>query len=201
MAYFVTTPQIGVAGLNAVYTSNGIGFPWVSATVNPLPSVAIEQMFGQIVSAQDSSSQTTGGGGEFIFLQVPTSTTVTPGLFYTWDGAYKIAVVGTSVSSAVDSGRPIALAVNTVASNASSNQATWFQVQGRGTVLRTPLISTNVQPNVALYVSAATAGRVRTTASIFRTIIGLRSANQATVASTVSTLVVYLNRPNIGPGV
>lgn len=200
MAYFVTTPQIGVAGLNAVYTAAALGYPWVSSTVNPLPSVAIEQMFGQIVSAQNTD-QTVGGGGEFIFLRVPLSTTITPGLWYSWTGAYDATVVGTAVTSSQDSGRPVALAINTVASNASSLQGTWFQVQGRATTLRTPLTSTAIQPNVALYVSGATAGRVRTTASIFRTIIGLRSANQATVASTVSTLVVYLNRPNIGPGV
>jgi hypothetical protein len=200
MAYFVTTPQIGVAGLNAVYTSGLLGFPWVSATVNPLPSAAIEEMFGQIISAQ-STDTTVGGGGEFIFLQIPTSTTVTPGLFYTWDGAYKIAVVATTQASQANSGRPIALAINTVSSNGTSNQATWFQVQGRGTALRSTFTTLNVQPNIPLYVSAATAGRIRSTASVFRTIIGLRSANVATVASNVSTLLVYLNRPNIGPGI
>lgn len=200
MSYIVTTPQIGVAGLNAVYTAAALGYPWVSATVNPLPSAAIEQMFGQIVSAQDSSSSTAGGGGEFIFLRVPTSTAITAGLFYGWTGAYDATVLAASVASQASSGKPIALAINTVASNASSLQGTWFQVQGRGTALKSSATS-NVQPNVSLYVSSVTAGRVRTTASVFRTIIGLRSANQATVASTTSTLIVYLDRPKVGPGI
>lgn len=199
MPYFVTTPQIGVAGLNAVYTAAALGYPWVSSTVNPLPSAAIEQMFGQIISAQNTDA-TVGGGGEFIFLRIPLSTTVTPGLFYDWNGAYDVAVLGTAVTTAQDTGRPLALAINTVASNASSLQGTWFQVQGRGTALKSGTTN-NIQPNIALYISNATAGRLRTTASIFRTIIGLRSANTATVASTTSTVLVYLNRPNAGPGV
>lgn len=200
MAYIVTNAQIGVAGLNAVYTASGLGYPWVSATVNPLPAAAIEQMFGWIVSAQDSSSQTTGGGGEFIFLRVPTSTAITAGLFYGWTGAYDATVLASSVASQASSGKPIALAINTVSSNASSLQGTWFQIQGRGTALKNATGSP-VQPNVQLYVSSTTAGRLRTTASVFRTIIGIRSANQATVASTTSSLIVYLHRPSVGPGI
>jgi hypothetical protein len=199
MAFIAIDQLIGSAGLNAVYTAGNLGYPWVSSTVNPLPAVAIEQMFGQIIAAQNNSSISTqngsaiAGGAEFIFLKIPTSTTVTPGLFYTWDGAYNVTVASTTNTS----GRPLALAINTVSSNASSAQGTWFQVQGLGVALKSSFIS-NVQPNVALYISG-TAGRVRTTASTLKSIIGIRSGNTVTVASTTSTLLVYLNRPNSGP--
>lgn len=200
MAYFVTSNTIGVVDIGAVYTAGGLGYPWASPS-GDLPAFTPEQQFGQIVWAQDLSSSTAGGGAAFIFLKVPTSTTTTAGLLYYWKGDYTIVVVPTAVSSAAVSGTPIAVAVNSVASNASSIQATWFQVQGRCTVLKGLNVSNNVQPNVPLFVSGATAGRIRTTSSAFRTIIGFRSANTATVASTTSTVTAYLNFPSIGPGV
>jgi hypothetical protein len=191
MTYAVSQGRaIGIPDLNAVYTTLGV------PGVGNLPSVTTEAQPGEIVTAWDKSL----GSGEFILLEVPTSTTVTPGLLYTWKGDYSIAVVATSVASAAASGLPIALAINTVSSNASSVQWTWFQIQGKGTVLTSLTGTVRKQPNVPLFVSNVTAGRVRTTASIFRTIIGIRSANTVTVASTVSTLAVYLNRPSIGPG-
>lgn len=202
--YIANSNLIGSVDLTQVITAGNLGSPFTSSTSNPLPSVPMEQMLGQTIGAYSPNPTTSAENGyaEFIWLAVPTSTAVTPNLVYRYNAAtFKIVVVPTAVSASALSGAPVCVAVNTVASNATSVQYTWFQIYGRSTVLRTPLISTNVQPDVALYVSAATAGRVRTTASIFRTIIGIRSANLATIASTVSILPVFLNRPNIGPGV
>lgn len=199
MTYINTQPTIGIAQLDTVYTAGGLGYPWVSPS-GDLPAFTPEQQFGQITWAQDLSSSTAGGGGAFIFLKIPTSTTVTAGLLYYWKGDYTIVVVPASVASQAVSGTPVAVAVNAVASNTTSQQATWFQVQGRCSVLKSSGTS-NVQPNVPLYVSSVTAGRVRTTASIYRTIIGLRGANTATVASTTSSILAYIEFPSITAGI
>jgi len=183
---------IGVADLAAVYTAGNIGAPGVTV----LPSTVIEQALGSIVSGQ-SFDTTYGGYAKFIFLAVPTSTTTTQGLLYKWKGDYTIEVVATAVSSQAQSGLPVALCLNTVASNTTSIQYTWFLVQGRGQALKS--VSITAQPSVPLFVSGATAGRVRTTASIYRSYIGMRSANTST--ATGSILPVYLEFPSIAPGI
>lgn len=183
---------IGVADVAAVYTAGNIGAPGLTV----LPSVVIEQNIGSIVTAQ-SFDTNFGGFAKLIFLAVPTSTTVTQGLSYTYKGDYSIVVVPTAVSSAAVSGLPVCWALNTVASNATSIQYTWFFVQGRCASLKTATIS--VQPSVPLFISGATAGRVRATASIFRCFIGVRSAN--TVTASGSILPIVLEFPSCGPGV
>lgn len=202
--YIANTWLLGSVDLTQVITAGALGAPYTSSTVNPLPSVPIEQMLGQIIGAYspNATTSTENGWAEFIYLAVPTSTAITPNLVYRWNAAtFRVVIVPTAVSSSALSGAPVAVAVNTVASNATSVQYTWFQVTGRCQVLRSISGTANVQPDVPLYVSNVTAGRVRGTASIFRTIIGMRSANLATVATATSTLAAYVSRPNIGPGV
>lgn len=192
MTYVITQGRgIGIPDLGAVYTT--LGVPGVSN----LPSVPTEAQLGEIVSAYDTASNAAatgaGGFGEFILLAVPTSTAVTAGLFYYWTPSdYKIVIVPATVSTTV-SGSNIAMAVNTVTSNASTVQYTWFQITGRCTALKTAV---QVLPNVPLYVSA-TAGRVKVLLSTFRAILGARSANATTVTSTTSTVAIYINRPVI----
>ena len=200
MAYFQNSSLIGVVDITQVITAGNVGSPWVSSS-GALPAVTPEQMLGQIIEAQNSATiANLGGGGEFIFLKIPTSTTVTPGLFYSWKGDYTISVVPTAVSSAAVSGFPIALAINTVASNGTLAQYTWFQVSGLGTAYRGSTTAV-LAVNVPLFVSNVTAGKIRATASIFRCIIGIRSANTATISAAISATPVYLQRPCIGPGV
>lgn len=194
MTYYITSPIIGAADLNAVYTAGALGYPWVSATSNPLPSVQVEQMFGQIASAQGPST-TLEGGGEFIFLRIPTSTTVTAGLLYGWGLAasgYDIVVVPTTASTTATSGIPIAVAINAVASNATSAQGTWFQVEGRCTVLKDAV---KMAPGAPVYFSKSAAGRVRVIGSAFYGIIGMRSATASTITTTTSSALMYINRP------
>lgn len=182
---------IGVADVSAVYTAGLVGAPGIT----PLPSVVIEQQLGSTVKAI-SYDTTYGGEAWLIFLAVPTSTTVTQGLVYNWKGDGTIVVNPTAVSSAAVSGVPVAVALNTVASNTTLVQYTWFLVRGRAAALKS--VSITAQPNAPLFISGATAGRVRTTASIFRCFIGFRGANIAT--ATGSILPVWLNFPNCGPG-
>lgn len=193
MAYFQTSAIIGVADLNTVYTQGQLGYPWVSSTVNPLPAVPIEQMFGQIVEAQ-GPSVTLEGGGEFIFLRVPASTTITAGLMYSWGDAasgYDVTALPTSSGTTTTSGAPIAVAINAVTSS-TSVQATWFQIQGRCTVLKDAV---KMAPGAPVYFSKSAAGRVRVIGSAFYGIIGMRSATASTITTTTSSALMYLHRP------
>jgi len=193
-SYKLSQNIIGVADVSGVYTAGQPGAPFSTST---LPATIIEQQLGSIVTAQSNDS-TYGGMSSWIFLAVPTSTTVSQGLAYTYKGSdFTIVVQPTSVASAAVSGLPVVWALNSVSSNSTSVQYTWFLCQGRGAALKTATIS--VQPNVPLFVSNATAGRVRPTASIFRCYIGVRSANSVTASGSVLPIVV--NFPNIGPGV
>ncbi len=183
---------IGAPDLGTTYVAGSPGAPGITG----LPAVTTEAQLGTIVTGL-SYDTTYGGNAKFILLAIPTSTTTTQGLMYSYKGDYTIVVVPTAVSSAAVSGLPVALCINSTASNASSIQYAWFQIQGRGAALKT--VSITAQPSVPLFVSGATAGRVRTTASIFRCFIGLRSANIAT--ATGSILPVVMNFTTIGPGV
>jgi len=181
---------IGAADIAAVYTAGALGAPGIT----PLPSAVIEQQLFQVVKGT-SYDATYGGTAQFIFLAIPTSSTVTQGLLYTYNGS-GVVVLGTSIATASQSGLPLVLALNTVASNANSIQYSWFLVQGRGAALKTATIA--VQPGAPLFVSGLTAGRVRTTGSAFRSIIGVRASN--TVTASGSVLPVILQFPNVGSG-
>lgn len=199
MAYITTSPIIGVAGLNAVYSTpaagpSGLGYPWTSSTLNPLPSVPVEQLFGKIISAE-WNDPTSGGGGEFIFLRVPTSTTVTAGLLYTWGDSgsgYDVTLLPTSASTTTTSGAPVAVAINAVTSSSTLTQGTWFQIQGRCTVLKEAV---KMAPGAPVYFSKSAAGRVRVIGSAFFAILGMRSATLTTITTTTSSALMYLHRP------
>ena len=199
--YVPNTWLLGSIDLTSVVTAGNLGAPFSTTT---LPSVTIEQQLGQIVGAWADNSLTASyqsGWAEFIFLAIPTSTTVTAGFWYSYDAStFGIIVVPTSIASGAISGIPVCVAYNTVASNTTSIQYTWFQVTGRASTFRAPTaksVGSTAQP---IFVSGTTAGKIQTTASTLRTIIGARTANTGTVVSNTSAITVYLNRPNIGPG-
>lgn len=194
--YSVTgQPIIGVADLNAVYTAGALGYPWVSSTSNPLPSVPIEQLFGCIVGAENPDT-TVGGGGEFIFLRIPASTTVTAGLFYSWGDAasgYDITVLPITAATTTSSGAPVAVAINSLVSTTSVT-GSWFQIQGRCTVLKDAV---KMAPGAPVYFSKSAAGRVRVVGSAFYGILGARSATASTITTTTSSALLYLHRPTL----
>jgi hypothetical protein len=186
MAYSLVDNRIGTPDLSSVIVSGAIGTPGTTA----LPSAVLEAQLGEIRDGFD----TTNGYGKFIFLKVPVSTTVTVGLLYQWDKNYTIAVVpvaGTSKNTAV----PVAAAINTVSSNSSAVQYTWFQIQGQAVVLKTAVAAA---PSVPVYISA-TAGRIKFVSSTGQAILGARTANTTTVTSTTSSVLVYLNQSSL-PG-
>lgn len=190
-AYKLSDNIIGVPDIGTVAVAATLGAPGILQ----LPSVTVEDYVGTQAKGQ-SLDAIYGGEATFILLAIPTSTTVTAGLMYSYKGDYTIVVVPTAVSSSAVSGLPVVLAVTAVASNASSIQYTWFMTKGRGQGLAA--VGITKQPSVPLFVSNTAAGRVRATSSAFRAYIGMRSANTGT--TTGSILPVLLNFPNITAG-
>lgn len=176
MAYSASTARLGIVDLNAVVTTLG------SPGIGNLPSVTTEPQLGEIVTGWDTSL----GGGEFIFLAVPTTTVIAAGSMVNWDANYRVALLPTTVKT----GLSVGVAIAAFASNAAL-QYGWFQIQGKATTLKTAV---TVSPNSAVFITTTTTGRVQNVSSTGRQIIGARTANTATVTSTTSTVLVFLNR-------
>lgn len=97
-------------------------------------------------------------------------------------------VVALSVASA-NKNYPLAVAL---AANATgANNYGWFAIQGTVSVLKTASVVTG---NVAVYMSA-TAGRITPTAASGKQVTNARTMNQASVATTTSSVLVYIDRP------
>ena len=205
MTFSCTQASIGVQDLLSVYTAGALGSPSTGAnsSTTVLPSAILEARLGEIVRGSDPETPTgnavSGGGGEFIFLAIPTSTATTKGLLYYWKGDYTIVVLPTSLATTTTSGSPLAACIVAASSNATSVQYAWFQIQGRCQLLKVSTISINA--NVPLYASSTTAGKVQASAVTLRAIIGIRSANTATAVTGASVLYAYLNRPSMTAGV
>lgn len=180
MTYANTDNKIGVPDITSVITSGNLGTPGVGG----LPSVTTEVQLGEIVDAFDSAN---GCKGKFIMLKVPVSTTVTPGLLYQYDKNYTVTLVPVGATSK-NTAASVVAAVNTVASNASSVQYTWFCIQGSVAVLKTAVA---VSPSSPVYMSA-TAGRIKVLSSAGMSILGARTNNTATVSAAVSSVPVIL---------
>lgn len=181
MAYTSINKVIGTPDLSTVVVSPALGTPGITG----LPSVTMDTQLGTIAQGRDA----TLGDGNFIFLRVPVSTAVTPGLLYQWDRNYQITVVPAGATS-TNTGVSVAVGINTVASNASFVQYTWFLIEGQATTLKTAVA---IPPGSKIFMSA-TAGRIYVTASAGKQIEGARSGNTATISAAVSTVVVYFNQ-------
>lgn len=201
---FRSTPvrSIGYPDVNGVYATLGAPFSAdAGGNGGDLPSVTTAAQPGEIVSAWDPVN----GFAEFIFLSVAEGAAITPGLLYSWQAAsgngpaFQAELMPTAVSAQGVSGWPVAVAVNAVVANANNIQYTWFQITGYTTVLKAGTIKFPTAG--AIFLSGVTQGRIRSTASAFRTIIGMRLASITTIATTTSTVPVFLNRPNMGPGI
>ena len=178
MAYTIVENQSGllqIATIDTGVTSPG-GVSSGSATVIPTPP----NVLGKIVRADDP----TYGEGEFILLLGVAATEV--GLVVKYNATtYQTVVVTNSTVQDV----PVAVAM-------SANLAGtfgWYQIAGNAVIKKTAVA---VTPQVTLFLSG-TAGRVKVLASAGLQILGARSANLATIASTVSTVTVTINRPHL----
>lgn len=153
-----------------------------------LPSVTYEPQLGEIRKAYDP---VLGTAAEFIYLQIPASTAITANLCYIWNAGYILAVLPVLATSK-NTNAPVCVAPVAVASN-TAVQYGWFQIQGEATVLKTAV---TVSPNVIVFASG-TAGRIKVLTSAGGQIVGMRSFNAATVTSTTSTVLCFLNRPQM----
>ena len=136
---------------------------------------------GTIAMWQDTD--TSGQGvGEFIYLLGVVGTVV--GHMVTYNTTTFQTAVSTNTANAVN---PIAVAMS---ANVAS-QYGWYQISGYTIVKKTAVI---VLPGVALFQSGTT-GRVMSTVASGKQLLGMRSANLATVASATSTVAAMLDRP------
>jgi len=137
-------------------------------------------VLGSVIRAFDP----TYGEGEFIMLVGVASTVV--GSLVT----YNTTTYQTSLSpNTANLAQPVAVAM-------SANTAGtfgWYQIEGLAVVKKTAVA---VNAGVPVYQSATT-GRVMPTAASGKQVLGARTANLATVASTVSTVIVSINRPHM----
>ena len=134
---------------------------------------------GTIVRAEDVSY----GAGEFIYLQGIASTVV--GSMVDYDS--NLGVTALSPATGGLGQVAVAMSINV------ASQYGWYQIAGNAVVKKTAVA---VTPQVTLFLSA-TAGRVKVLASAGLQLLGARSANLATIASTVSTVTVTINRPHL----
>lgn len=150
--------------------------------IQPIATTSTTQNhpLGTIVRATDS----TYGEGEFVYLKGITSTVV--GSLVSYNQVTGVTTL--SPTSAANNAFPLAVAMS---ANVDS-QYGWYQIGGAAVIKKTAV---KINPSVKLYLSG-TAGRVMSTSSSGRTVLGAISANAATVASATSTVVVEIDRPH-----
>lgn len=173
---------------NVIGAINTGAYTTVAPGIANLPSTILEPQLGEIRKAWD----TTLGAIEMIYLKVPTSTAITAGLLYTYTAGYTAAVLPVLATSK-NTGDFVCVAVSALASDSVNVNYGWFQIQGQATVFKTAV---QVLPNVVVYASA-TAGRIKVLTSAGGQITGMKTFNLATVTSTTSTVLCYLNRPTV----
>lgn len=164
----ITEPQLGMQAIDTLDTTQNHGL-------------------GKMVRATHS----TNGEGTFMYAQFPASTAFAAGILLQWDKNYLVVTVPVGSSSKLTG-----VAVGTIVAPVSSNAAIqygWVQVVGQVPVLKTAV---TVSPQSPIYISN-TAGRLKVLVSAGMTILGARTANTATITSTTSTVLVYLNESSM----
>ena len=173
MAYSFTENRAGM--LQIANTDAGVTMANGTSAIPTPPNT-----LGQVVRAFDP----TYGEGEFIMLVGVASTVV--GSLVTYNATtYQTALSPNTANLA----QPVAVAM-------SANLAAsfgWYQIGGLAVIKKTAVA---VNAGVSVFQSATT-GRIMPTAASGKAILGAKSANLATVASTVSTVIVSINRPHL----
>ena len=173
MAYSFTENRAGQ--LQIAVTDSGVTMANGTSAIPTPPNT-----LGQVCRAFDP----TYGEGEFIMLVGVASTVV--GSLVTYNASTYQTVLSANTANQAT---PVAVAM---AAN-TAGLFGWYQIGGLAVVKKTA-VATNAQ--VAVYQSA-TVGRIMATAASGKQVLGARSANLATVASGVSTVIVSINRPHL----
>jgi len=173
MAYSFTENRAGM--LQIANTDAGVTMANGTSAIPTPPGT-----LGQVVRAFDP----TYGEGEFILLVGVASTVV--GSLVTYNTTtYQTALSPNTANLA----QPVAVAM-------SANLAAsfgWYQIGGLAVIKKTAVA---VNAGVSVFQSATT-GRIMPTAASGKAVLGAKSANLATVASGVSTVIVSINRPHL----
>ena len=173
MAYSFTENRAGM--LQIANTDSGVTMANGTSAIPTPPGT-----LGQVVRAFDP----TYGEGEFILLVGVASTVV--GSLVTYNTTtYQTALSPNTANLA----QPVAVAM-------SANLAAsfgWYQIGGLAVIKKTAVA---VNAGVSVFQSATT-GRIMPTAASGKAVLGAKSANLATVASSVSTVIVSINRPHM----
>lgn len=177
MTYFYSDNAIGTGPDFTAITT-------IAPGVTNLPGAVFEPQLGEIRKGYD----TTLGAGEFIYLKIPASTVYSVGNLVQWTGSDYSSALLPVLATSKNTLAPIGVAMAAVASSASV-QYGWFQIQGIATVLKTAVTTT---ANTVIYASGTT-GRFKVLTSAGGQILNARVLT--TVTSTVSTALVFLNRP------
>jgi hypothetical protein len=172
MAYSFVENRVGLPAVTDI--DSGVTMPNGTSAI-PTPPATL----GMVARAFDPVY----GEGEFILLVGVASTEVGSLVSYN-ASTYQTALAANTANLA----GPVAVAMS--ANGAGSFG--WYQIGGLAVMKKTAVA---VSPQVAIYQSA-TVGRVMPTAANGKQILGARSANLASVAAGVSTVVVSINRPH-----
>ena len=170
------------------FTTATIG---LSPAIATSTTVAPDHPLGQIVKAKDN----TLGEGEFILL-IGVAGTV-PGSVVTWDGGFQTALnLGPSTSLSAVTGRSLAVAMST---NIAA-QYGWYMVRGSTSVLK----DTTFASSLLAFASGSAVGRITSTTASGKAIermwsiaSTIGSANSATTATSVDTIVCHMNFPSV----
>lgn len=179
MTFYFQSPILGATDITFINT--------VAPGIANLPSNVYEPQIGEIRQGWD----TTLGSAEFIYLKIPASTTLSAGNIVYWTAGYTATILPV-ITTSKNSLFQLAVAPVAVASS-TAIQYGWFQISGQATVLKTAV---TVSPKVTVFASTTT-GRLKVLASAGGQILGMLTANLATVTSTTSTVLVFLNRPQM----
>jgi len=171
MAYQFTGPQfLGVPGLNSGATS-----PAFTGTYTTVPDGGT---VGMVVQGYDPA---TGYTGKFKLLYGVANTVV--GSLVSYDAATGLTTLSSTTGN---TGLPLAVAMS---ANVGPTVLGWYQITGAATIKKTAV---QVLPNVKIFMSSATAGRIKVLTSANLLILGARTANTTTVTSTTSTVLVSI---------
>ena len=173
MAYSFTENRAGQ--LQIANTDSGVTMANGTSAIPTPPNT-----LGQVCRAFDP----TYGEGEFIMLLGVDSTVI--GSMVTYNATTYQTVLSANTANQAT---PVAVAM---AAN-TAGLFGWYQIGGLAVVKKTAVA---VNARVPVYQSA-TVARVMPTAASGKQVLGARSANLATVAATVSTVIVSINRPHL----
>ena len=172
MAYSFVENRVGLPAVTDI--DSGVTMPNGTSAI-PTPPATL----GMVARAFDPVY----GEGEFILLLGVASTEV--GSLVSYNATtYQTALAANTANLA----GPVAVAMS---ANGAGTFG-WYQIGGLAVMKKTAVA---VSPQVAIYQSA-TVGRVMPTVATGKQLLGVRSANLATVASGVSTVIVSINRPH-----